>query len=161
MQAANLKTNPQLTHAELVANVNILLSTGHETTTNLIGNGLLALIQNPDQIELLRSNPALIPNSVEEMLRYDNPVQITYRSAIADVEIGDKCIHAGDLVNTILGSANRDPARFTNPDRFDVLRNEGRHLGFGLGIHFCLGAPLRLKRNRIPSILHRFRHIRP
>lgn len=131
-----------LTEEELVANINILLSTGHETTTHLIGNGLLALMQNPDQKQKLLERPGLLPSVIEETMRYDNPVQITYRSALADADIHGKMIHAGDLVNTIIGSANRDPNRFTNPDRFDILRSEGRHLGFGLGIHFCIGAPL-------------------
>jgi cytochrome P450 len=132
----------QLTHEELVANINILLSTGHETTTNLIGNGLLALLQNPDQMQMLRNQPALVTPAIEEMLRYDNPVQITYRSAVEDVELGDKHVRKGDLVNSILGSANRDPQRYSEPDRFNITRNEGRHLSFGLGIHFCIGASL-------------------
>lgn len=131
-----------LTEAELVANVNILLSTGHETTTHLIGNGLLALLKHPDQMKLLKKNPKLLDSAIDEILRYDNPVQITYRSALEDAEIKGKQIHKGDLVNTILGSANRDPERFTNPDQFDITRNEGRYLSFGLGIHYCIGAPL-------------------
>jgi cytochrome P450 len=131
-----------LTEAELVANINILLSTGHETTTHLLGNGLLALLQNPDQKQKLHERPELLPSAIEETMRYDNPVQITYRSALADAVIHGKTIRAGDLVNTIIGSANRDPARFTNPDHFNIFRTEGRHLGFGLGIHFCIGAPL-------------------
>jgi len=132
----------RLTQEELVANINILLSTGHETTTNLIGNGLLALIQNPDQMQKLRNQPALVFPAIEEMMRYDSPVQITYRSATEDVKIGDKHLRKGDLVNSILGSANRDPQRYSEPDRFDIARNEGRHLSFGLGIHFCIGASL-------------------
>jgi len=131
-----------LTAEELVANINILLSTGHETTTHLIGNGLLALLQNPDQKRKLLEHPALLTSAIEETMRYDNPVQITYRSALEGAEIDGKTIHTGDLVNTIIGSANRDPNRFTNPDEFDITRSEGRHLGFGLGIHFCIGAPL-------------------
>lgn len=131
-----------LTQEELVANVNILLSTGHETTTHLLGNGLLALLQHPDQLQTLKSEPSLQDAAIEEILRYDNPVQITYRSAVADAEIGGKLIHKGDLVNTIIGAANRDPERFTHPDVFDIGRNEGRHLSFGLGIHYCIGAPL-------------------
>ena len=131
-----------LTEEELVSNINILLSTGHETTTHLIGNGLLALLQNPDQMQKLQSQPSLLAPAIEEMLRYDNPVQITYRSALEDAEIKGKLIRKGDLVNSILGSANRDPLRFSNSDRFDITRNEGRHLGFGIGIHFCIGAPL-------------------
>lgn len=132
----------RLTQEELVANVIILLSAGHETTSNLIGNGLLALLQHPDQLQKLRQQPHLIASAVEEMMRYDNPVQIAYRSAAEDVEVGGKCIRKGDLVNSILAAGNRDPERFTEPNCFDITRDEGRQLGLGLGIHFCLGAPL-------------------
>src|SRR5215207_2322253 len=131
-----------LTQEELVSNINILLSTGHETTTHLIGNGILALLQNPDQLQKLQQQPQLIYSAIDEMMRYENPVQITYRSAIEDVEMGGRQIRKGDLVNSILGSANRDLEKYTDPDRFDITRNEGRHLNFGLGIHFCIGASL-------------------
>jgi len=148
----------QLTQEELVANMIILLGAGHETTSNLIGNGLLALLQNPDQIQKLRERPNLIASAVEEMMRYDNPVQIAYRSAAEDVEIGGKCIRRGQLVNSILAAGNRDPEHYSEPDRFDIARDEGRHLGFGLGIHFCLGAPLvRLEAQiAFTSMLRRF-----
>lgn len=135
-------TASALTEEELVANVNILLSTGHETTTHLIGNGILALLKHPDQLQLLKERPALIASAVDEILRYDNPVQITYRSALEDAELNGKLIRKGDLVNTVIGSANRDPERFMEPHRFDITRDEGRHLSFGLGIHYCIGAPL-------------------
>lgn len=152
----------QLTQEELVANINILLSTGHETTTHLIGNGLLALLQHPDQMQKLRDQPGLVASATEEIMRYDNPVQITYRSAVKDAEIGGKQIHKGDLVNSILGSANRDTERYTDPDRFDITRNEGRHLNFGLGIHFCIGASLvRLEAEiAFNTILRRFPNLR-
>jgi hypothetical protein len=151
-----------LTEEELVANINILLSTGHETTTHLIGNGILALLQHPDQLKLLKENPALLDSAIDEVLRYDNPVQITYRSALEDAEIKDKLIRKGDLVNTILGSANRDPERFNNPNTFDITRSEGRHLSFGLGIHYCLGAPLvRLEAEiAFETILRRFPNLK-
>ena len=148
----------QLTQDELVANINILLSTGHETTTHLIGNGILALLQHPDQMQKLRAQPAMVASAIEEIMRYENPVQITYRSATEDAEIGGKQMHKGNLVNSILGSANRDPERYTDPDRFDITRNEGRHLNFGLGIHFCIGASLvRLEAEiAFNTILRRF-----
>ena len=147
-----------LTQEELVANINILLSTGHETTTNLIGNGLLALIENPNQTQKLQSQPTLMMSAVEEMLRYDNPVQITYRSAVEDVEMGGRLIRKGDLVNSILGAANRDPQQFANPDQFDITRDENKHLSFGIGIHYCIGASLvRLEAEiAFSAILRRF-----
>jgi pimeloyl-[acyl-carrier protein] synthase len=141
-RARRQSSTTHLTQEELVANINILLSTGHETTTHLIGNGVLALLQNPDQLQKLKHQPRLISSAIDEMMRYENPVQITYRSAIEDVELGGRQIRKGDLVNSILGSANRDLEKYTDPDRFDITRNEGRHLNFGLGIHFCIGASL-------------------
>jgi cytochrome P450 len=152
----------RLTQEELVANVGLLLAAAHETTTNLIGNGVLALLQNPEQMQILRENPALVTAAVEEMLRYDNPVQIVYRSATEDVEMDGQRLGKGQLVNLILGAANRDPALYSEPDRFDITRNESRHVGFGLGIHFCLGAPLARLEGQIAftTLLRRFPQLR-
>jgi cytochrome P450 len=137
-----MEVGERLSQDELVANVSMLLSAGHETTSNLIGNGLLALLLNPDELRRLRADPGLAASAIEEMLRYDNPVQIAYRSAAEDVQVGGKWIRKGQLVNMVLGAANRDPERYSDPDRFDICRDEGKHLGFGLGIHFCIGAAL-------------------
>ena len=132
----------QLDNDELVANSILLLGAGHETTTNLIGNGLLALMRHPDQMQRLKDDPSLIPNAVEELMRYDNPVQIVWRYAAEDVEVGGQKIRQGQFVNLVVGAANRDPEQFPDPDRLDVTREQGKHLGFGLGIHFCVGAAL-------------------
>lgn len=132
----------RLTEEELFATANQLMVAGHETTTNLIGNGLLALLRHPDQIQQLRDNPVLYPQAVEELLRFDGPVQFVDRIARQDTEIAGRHIRQGQLVHLMLGAANRDPAHFPNPDRLDIYRPTGRHLGLGQGIHFCLGAPL-------------------
>jgi len=131
-----------LTDTELLATSNLLLIAGHETTTNLIGNGLLALLRNPDQLERLRADPSLMPSAVEELLRYDSPVQATVRVTREDVEIGDHTISKGAVVVCVIGSANRDPEVFEQPDRLDLGRVDNRHLSLGFGVHFCLGAPL-------------------
>ncbi len=132
----------RLSEAELVATVILLLLAGHETTTNLIGNGTLALLRHPDQLALLRDNPALGRGAVEELLRYDSPVQLTGRTAAAEVEIGGQVIQAGQYAATLIGAANHDPLQFANPDALDITRADNHHLAFGQGIHFCLGAPL-------------------
>lgn len=131
-----------LTPPELLATRVILLVGGHETTTNLIGNGLLALLLHPDQMEHLRSDPTLIGPAIEELLRYDSPAQMTTRLASQAMTIGDVRIGEGELVKLWLGSANRDPSQFLNPDCLDLARIENRHLSFGYGIHFCVGAAL-------------------
>ena len=132
----------RLTEQELLATCVLLLVAGHETTVSLIGNGLLALLRHPHAMNALRADPSLIGSAVEELLRYDGPVQRVGRIANVAVELGGHTIPAGDLVLSLIGAANRDPAHFPEPDRLDLRRAENRHLAFGLGIHFCLGAPL-------------------
>jgi hypothetical protein len=132
----------RLTEEEVVANANLLLVAGHETTTTLIGNGVLALLRHPDQLQKLKENPSLIPTAIEEFLRYDSPVQFTNRLAKEDVPLGGKTIRKGQFVFLFLAAANRDPAHFPDPDRLDVTRPAQKHVAFGLGHHFCLGAPL-------------------
>jgi len=132
-----------LSEEELVATAFLLLLAGHETTTNLIGNGLLALLRSPEQLAWLRADPARrTENAVEELLRYDSPVQGTVRVATEDVEIGGQPVARGALVVCVIGAANRDPAVHPDPDRLDLARHPIRHLSFGFGTHFCLGASL-------------------
>ncbi|HEY8373900.1 MAG TPA: cytochrome P450 [Pseudonocardiaceae bacterium] len=133
----------RLTEAELVSMAFLLLIAGHETTVNLIGNGVLLLLQHPDQLAALRADPGLLPGAVEELLRHDGPVSIsTLRYTLEPVRIGDVEIPAGEFVEVALGSANRDERRFDDPDRLDITRPTSGHLAFGHGIHYCLGAHL-------------------
>jgi cytochrome P450 len=134
----------KLSNEELTANIILLFGAGHETTVNLIGNGLLALHRNPDQLALLKARPDLITNAIEEFLRYDSSVQMTGRVALEEIEdLGGKRIPKGETVLCLLGSANRDPAVYPDsPDRLDITRPNVRPLSFGGGIHFCLGAQL-------------------
>lgn len=132
----------KLSAEELEANIGLLFGAGHETTTNLIGNGLLALHRNPDQWERLKADPSLIPNAIEELLRYDSSVQLTGRVTHAEVEVGGVKLGAEESAVILLGAANRDPAHFENPDQLDVGRQNVKPLSFGGGIHFCLGAQL-------------------
>jgi cytochrome P450 len=134
----------KLSNEELTANIILLFGAGHETTVNLIGNGLLALHRNPDQLALLKANPGLITNAVEEFLRYDSSVQMTGRVTLEDIDdFGGKKIPKGESVFCLLGSANRDPAVYPDrPDQLDITRPNVRPLSFGGGIHFCLGAQL-------------------
>jgi cytochrome P450 len=133
----------KLTNEELIGNVILLFGAGHETTVNLIGNGLLALHRNPDQLRLLQNDPSLIANAIEELLRYDSSVQVTGRTTLEDVDdIGGIPLAKGQSVVCLLGSANRDPAVYADPDRLDITRADVRPLSFGGGIHYCVGAQL-------------------
>jgi len=151
----------RLSEEELLANVLLLLAAGHETTSNLIGNGLLALLQNPQEHARLAADPSLIGTAVDELLRYDSPVQWSGRIAKAPLEIGGQAIPAGAFVSISLAGANRDPAQFPEPDRLDIGREPNRHLAFGYGPHFCLGAALaRLEGGlALGSLLMRFPRI--
>ena len=132
----------QLSEDELVATCVLLLFAGHETTTNLIGNGLLGLLRHPGALNALRTDPALIEPAVEELLRYDGPTQAQVRVALEDIVLHGKTIRAGDRVFVMVNAANRDPARFADPDRVDLRRADNAHVAFGYGAHFCVGAPL-------------------
>ena len=132
----------RLSNEELTANIILLFGAGHETTVNLIGNGLLALHRHPDQLRRLREDPSLVANAIEEFLRYDSSVQVTGRVALEDVTVGATSVAKGDGVLCLLGAANRDPAVYPEPDRLDIARPNIRPLSFGGGIHFCLGAQL-------------------
>lgn len=129
----------ELTWPEIVGTCWSILIGGHETTTSLIGNGLLALVRHPDQLAVLRSNPDLMPSAIEELLRYDSPIQQTARIALEPLTLNGRPITAGTLVECWLGAANRDPAHFPDPDRLDLRRTPNRHLAFSHGLHFCLG----------------------
>lgn len=127
---------------ELISTMILLFVAGHETTVSLIGNGLLALFRHPDETARLRDDPSLIQVAVEEMLRYDSPIQLTGRVATEDIDLDDLHVNRGQQVVVLLGAANRDPAQFAEPGQFDVGRADNRHVAFGGGIHHCLGAPL-------------------
>jgi pimeloyl-[acyl-carrier protein] synthase len=132
----------RLTEEEVIANCIVTMVGAQETTTNLIGNGVLSLLRNPDQLQDLRDNPTLIPSAVEELLRYESPSQHTTRLATADSELGGKRIRKGQAVIVVMGAGNRDPERFADPDRLNVGRRDNRHLAFGWASHFCFGAAL-------------------
>ena len=132
----------RLSDEEVIANTIITLIGGHETTTNLIASGFLTLLRDPESLQLLRSRPEIVGSAVEELLRFESPVQHTARIASADMQLGGKTIAKGSRVVAVLAGANRDPNRFTDPDRLDLLRPDNRHLAFGWAAHFCFGAPL-------------------
>ncbi len=132
----------RLTEEEAVANSIMVMTGGQETTTNLIGNGILTLLRHPDQLEKLRADASLIPTAIEELLRYESPIQYTSRLAPGDVVLGGKAIRERQAVIAVMGAANRDPERFPDPDRLDISRQDNRHLAFAWAAHFCFGAPL-------------------
>jgi len=132
----------KLNAAELIAMCSQLLTAGHETTTQLIGNGVLALLNHPGELQKLKDDPSLITSAIEEMLRFEGPSQRQTRLVSEELEISGRRIDKGSTVLLMLGAANRDPAEFPDPDRFDICRKPNRHVGFSAGIHTCLGAPL-------------------
>jgi len=132
----------RLTEEEIIANCIVTMVGGQETTTNLIGNGVLTLLRHPDELERLRNDLTLIPSAVEELLRYESPSQHTARICPEDTELGGKLIRKGQAVIAVMGAGNRDPERFPYPDRLDLGRTDNRHLAFGWASHFCFGAPL-------------------
>lgn len=148
-----------LSEEELFSMVILLIVAGHETTVNLIGNGMLALLQHPEQHAFLQAHPALLPAAIEEMIRYDGPVErATMRFAAEEVLFGEQTIRRGDAVSLVLAGADHDPAHFAQPERFDIARENNRHLGFGMGIHYCLGSALARVEGQIAinTLLQRF-----
>ena len=152
----------QLTRDEMLGTLVLLLVAGNETTRNLIGNGTLALLKHPDQLQRLAETPGLLDSAIDELLRYDSPVQLDSRIAREDVVFGGKRIRAGQQVIGVIGAANRDPAVFAEPDALDIERGAKNHLAFGRGIHYCLGSPLAILEGRIAftTILERFSAMR-
>ncbi|MEV4342063.1 cytochrome P450 [Streptomyces sp. NPDC049590] len=153
----------RLSHAELTAMAFLMLIGGHETTVHLIGNGMLALMEHPDQMALLQQDPSLIKSAVEEFLRYEGSVEVaTWRFALEELDFDGTRVPQGAPVLVALGSAGRDPERFENPDTFDITRGDAGHLVFGHGMHYCLGAPLARMEGQIAvgSLVRRFPGIR-
>ncbi len=152
----------RLSEQELIVTATTLLLAGHETTVNLIGNGMLALLRRPDQLALLREHPELMASAVEEFLRYEAPSQMASRVAPKEMEIGGQIVGRGEILNLLLGSGNHDPEAFSDPDRLDITRVNNRHLAFGMGMHYCLGAPLARLEGQvaIETLLCRFPTLR-
>jgi cytochrome P450 len=151
----------RLTEEELLGTCILLLVAGNETTTNLIGNGMLALLRHPDQMQRLQREQTRMMQATEELLRYDSPVQMVQRLVTRETEVGGRWITPGTMVIILIGAVNRDPAVFSNPDVLDITRDNVHHVSFGYGIHYCLGAPLaRVEASiAIPMLLHRFPHL--
>jgi len=139
----------RLSEDEIFANATFLMTAGHETVTNMLSNGVLSLLRHPDQLARLRGERSLTTSAAEEILRFESPVQMTSRRALADGEFAGRRVKAGEALQLFLGAANRDPARFPDPDRFDIARGDNRHVAFGFGPHFCLGAALAREELRI------------
>jgi len=152
----------RLTEEEVIANTIVTMVGGQETTTNLIGNGVLTLLRNPGEMKRLREDCSLIPSAVEEMLRYESPSQHTARLAPSDRELGGKLIRKRQAVIAVMAAANRDPERFPEPDRFDITRQDNRHLAFGYAAHFCFGAPLARAEGQMvfDAVLRRLNNLR-
>ena len=152
----------KLSREELLSTMLLILIAGNETTRNLIGNGMLALLRHPDQLQRVRDEPGLLEPAVDELLRYDSPVQLDGRVVREDLELGGKRLHAGQKAIALIGAANRDPAAFDNPDALDIGRKGRSHLSFGRGIHYCLGASLAVMEARVAfrGLLDRFPSIR-
>ena len=151
----------KLTHEELLGTLVLLLVAGNETTRNLIGNGMRALLKHPDQLQRLRDNPGLLDSAIDELLRYDSPVQLDGRLVHNETEVAGQRIRAGQRVLCAIGAANRDPSAFSEPHKLDIGRSEKSHIAFGRGIHHCLGAPLAMLEARaaFSALLDRFSHI--
>jgi hypothetical protein len=152
----------KLTTDEVFSMCILLLVAGNETTTNLIGNGLLALLRNPQQLEVLRDDPARLEGAVEELLRYDSPVQATARFPTEDTEVNGHPVKAYEMLILLIGAGNRDPEQFEDPERLDVTRQDVRPLSFGHGIHYCLGAPLARLEGQVAlgALIERFPNMR-
>jgi pimeloyl-[acyl-carrier protein] synthase len=152
----------KLSEVELLGFLGMLFSVGQETTENLIGNGIFALLNHPQELESLKQNPLLMSRALEELLRYDSPVQMISRTAIEPVKIAGKTIQPGDKVNLLLGAANRDPEKFPEPDRLNWNRKESSRLPFGSGIHYCLGAELARLQGQVAlsQLIQRFPQLR-
>jgi cytochrome P450 len=151
-----------LSDAEMLTQIGLLLTAGNVTTTDLIGNGVYALLTNPSELKKLQDDPALVTRAVEEMLRFDSPVIMTGRTPLEERSVGGCPVHAGQQITPVLGAANHDPRAYPDPDRFDITREDVHHHSFGGGIHFCLGAPLaRLEAQvAVSTLVRRFPTIR-
>ncbi len=151
----------RLTDDEIIANVLLTFNAGHETTVNLLGNGMLALLRHPDQIAALRADPGLIEEGINEIARYDAPVQLVARIALDDIKVDDTLIPAGSKIMLLLGAASRDPERYLDPDRLDLRRTDVKPLAFGAGPHYCIGAMLGKMEGRLvfTEMLRRYRRI--